>query len=98
MTINPFANCNPNILPDDCTLQTCCLAQSNFLYRPSYGGNLFFAIFFGVGILAQLGLGIWYRTWGFAIAMIVGLILEVIGYVSRVLIHNNPFASGPFLA
>ena len=63
MAIDPYANCNLQI-PDysTCTLDTCCLAQSNFLYLPSYGGNLFFAIFFGGLIIPQLGLGIIYKT------------------------------------
>ena len=97
MAIDPFANCNPHIPSYKCTLETCCLAQSSFLYRPSYGGNLFFAVFFGVFLMPQLGLGVWYRTWGFAITMFFGLVLELIGYISRVMIHNNPFADNPFL-
>ena len=97
MAIDPYAGCNLNILSEFCTLETCCLAQSPFTYRPSYGGNMFFAVFFGVLILPQLGLDIAYRTWGFMVGMIFGLALEVIGYVARVQMHNNPFASNPFL-
>jgi len=97
MTIDPYANCHWEILTQNCTLETCCLAQSNFLYIPNYGANMFFAVFFGILIVPQLGLGYLYRTWGFAIGMIIGLVLEVLGYVSRVQIHNNPFADNPFL-
>lgn len=98
MTIDPYANCNPQILSDACTLETCCLAeQASFNYIPSYGGNLFFAIYFGLLILPQLGLGFLYRTWGFAIGMIAGLALEVIGYAARIMIHNNPFDDNGFL-
>ena len=94
---NSFASCNFAILSQDCTMATCCAAQSSFLYRPSYGGNLFFAIYFGILILPQLALGIFYKTWGFAVGMAFGLALEVLGYVSRVQLHNNPFANNPFL-
>ncbi|KAK4543649.1 hypothetical protein LTR36_005294 [Oleoguttula mirabilis] len=98
MGIDPYANCNPQIVDNDlCTLETCCLAQSSFLYIPTYGGNLFFAVFFGVLLLPQLGLGIRYRTWGFMVGMIMGLVLEIIGYVARVQLHDSPFASNPFL-
>lgn len=92
-----MAACNLTIASSNCTLETCCLAQSNFLYLPSFGANLFYAIFFGVLIIPQVGLGFLYKTWGFAIGMVLGLVLEVVGYISRVEIHNSPFASNPFL-
>ena len=94
---SPFGACNFDILSENCTLETCCAAQSSFLYLPSFGGNLFFAICFGILLLPQLGLGILYKTWGFMVGMILGLALEVLGYASRVQLHNNPFADNPFL-
>lgn len=98
MAIDPYSNCNFNIENNNyCTLETCCLAQSPFTYRASYGGNLFFAIIFGVFIVPQIGLGVYYKTWGFMVGMVFGLILEVLGYVSRILLHNNPFNGDAFL-
>ncbi|KAF2767944.1 putative RTA1 domain protein [Teratosphaeria nubilosa] len=98
MAIDPYANCNFTVTDESqCTLETCCLAQSNFLYIPSYGANLFFTIFFAVAILPQFVLGILYRTWGFAIALIVGLVLEVLGYAARLQINDNPFDNNAFL-
>ncbi|WPG99733.1 Hypothetical protein R9X50_00255200 [Acrodontium crateriforme] len=95
MTIT--GQCNFDIPRYDCTLETCCLAQSSFLYIPSFGGNLFFTIFFAAAIIPQLIIGIWYRTWGFAVGMFCGLLLEVIGYVARVMLHGSPFDANPFL-
>jgi hypothetical protein len=92
-----FIGCDWQILSEYCTLDTCCLAQSSFLYRPNYGANLFFTVFFAVFILPQVGLGIWYRTWGFAISMAMGLILETVGYAARIMLHNNPFSANGFL-
>lgn len=97
MAIDPFANCNlaiPNYL---CTLDTCCLAQSPFQYRASFGGNLAFTIIFGVFLIPQIALGVYYKTWGFMVGMIMGLILEVLGYVARILLHDNPFNGDAFL-
>lgn len=98
---DPYSGCNYNIPNNEtqqlCTLETCCLAQSNFLYLPDFGGNLFFAIFFGILLVPQLGLGIRYRTWGFMVGMLSGLALEIIGYAARVEIHSSPFAATPFL-
>lgn len=97
MAIDPYANCNPSLYGPYCTLDTCCLAQSPFLYRVSFGSNLFFTILFGVFILPQVALGIYYKTWGFMTGMIIGLILEVLGYVARLLMHDNPFNGDAFL-
>jgi hypothetical protein len=97
MSLDPYANCNFSIPNDSCTLDTCCLAQSSFLYRPNYGWNLAFAILFGVFIPFQLGLGVRYKSWGFMVGMVMGLILEVLGYISRVMLHDNPFDDSAFL-
>ncbi|KAK3115226.1 phospholipid-translocating ATPase rsb1 [Teratosphaeriaceae sp. CCFEE 6253] len=97
MAIDPFAGCNPQILDNDCTLATCCLAQSSFLYIPNLGGNIFFAVFLGALLLPQLYFGIKHKTWGFLAAMVMGLALEVVGYANRVLLHNNPFNGNAFL-
>ena len=97
MVLDPKANCNWDIPQYLCTLDTCCLWQSHFLYIPNYGANLFFLVFFAIFVIPQVGLGIWYRTWGFLVAMFFGLALEAVGYGSRIMIHNNPFADNPFL-
>jgi hypothetical protein len=92
-----YANCNFSIPREDCTLQTCCVAQSHFAYIPSLAGNIFYAAFFTLALLPQLAMGVVYKTWGFMVAMIMGLILEILGYASRVWMHYSPFASTPFL-
>ncbi|KAK3671138.1 phospholipid-translocating ATPase rsb1 [Recurvomyces mirabilis] len=97
MAIDPYAGCNIDIPSNLCTLETCCLAQSSFNYIPNYGGNIFFAVFFGVFLLPQLGLGIYYKTWGFMAGMLFGLVLEVVGYAARIMLHDNPFDSNGFL-
>ena len=98
MATDPYANCNFDIgINAPCTLQTCCLAQSSFLYRPSWGGNLCFAIYFAVLCVPQLWLGIRYRQKGFAVGMLCGLILEAVGYAGRLMLHINPFNGNAFL-
>jgi hypothetical protein len=32
-----------------------------------------------------------YRMWGFSGSMVAGLVLEVLGYVARILCHDDPF-------
>lgn len=83
--------------PQLCTLQTCDLSMANFLYLPSVGGNALYAIIFGVSLLVQLFLGIKHKTWGYMVAMIFGLALEIIGYAARITLHNSPFDNNSFL-
>ncbi|KAK9240692.1 RTA1 like protein-domain-containing protein [Lipomyces kononenkoae] len=80
-----------------CTLSTCDLTLAHFTYVPNLGGNAFFAALFGVCGLAQIPLGIRYRTWGFVIAAIFGLAGEVIGYAGRIMMNQNPFSKTNFL-
>ena len=94
------ANFNATLLNDTdlCTLQTCPLALANVHYIPNLGGNALYAAIFGIALIAQFCLTIKYRgTWGYGIAMLGGLILEIIGYVARIQMHSNPFTSDPFL-
>ncbi|KAF5120974.1 Sphingoid long-chain base transporter RSB1 [Metarhizium anisopliae] len=87
-TIIPYSRCN---------IDTCSLSYAQVQYQPSESGNLAYSIIFGLVLLAQSVLGIIYRTWGFSIAMMFGLVLEVIGYVGRLQMHSDPFNIDPFL-
>lgn len=82
---------------DACTLSTCPMALANFSYIPNLAGNTLYLAIFALVLLPQLFLGIKGRTWGFMISMVVGIVLEIVGYVARVQMHFNPFPSAPFL-
>ena len=83
--------------PNLCTLETCDLTMANFMYIPTLPGNAVVAAVFGLCVIAQLAIGIKHKTWGYMGAMVLGLILEIIGYVARILLHNNPFNGDNFL-
>lgn len=83
--------------PDDCTLQTCPLSAAYIEYQPNLAGNIFFIAVFAMLLVCQIGTGIVFRAWTFMVPMVAGLILEVIGYLGRVLLHNNPFDFNSFL-
>ncbi len=83
--------------PELCTLETCDLSLASFLYLPTVPGNAVYAAIFGIYIVAQLYLGIKHKTWGYMVAMVTGLVLEVIGYVGRILLHSSPFNNNDFL-
>lgn len=81
----------------NCTVDTCPLSCANVRYLPTLAGNAVYAAAFGLLLIAQLGLGIKYKTWGFMVGMICGLILEVVGYAGRIMMHGNPFDFNNFI-
>ncbi|CAL8583681.1 phospholipid-translocating ATPase rsb1 [Xanthoria parietina] len=80
-----------------CTTKTCPKELQTIRYIPSLGANAFFLALFTILLIFQIGFGFKWRTWSFAGCVFGGLVLEVVGYVGRIQIHNNPFDSDPFL-
>ena len=75
-----------------CSYETCSLDWSYWGYRPSFSANIAFTVLFGVSTLAYLAQGIVGKKWlGFTIAMAAGCVIEVIGYIGRVLAYNDLF-------
>ncbi|KAL5354407.1 phospholipid-translocating ATPase rsb1 [Pseudogymnoascus australis] len=83
--------------PELCTIATCSLEYAYFEYIPNLIGNIIFLAIFGVLVVPQLFFGIKFKTWGYMAGMLVGLLLEIMGYVGRVQIHFNPFKFNNFL-
>ncbi|KAM0452974.1 hypothetical protein ACHAPV_007479 [Trichoderma viride] len=82
---------------ETCTLDNCPVEWSILSYQPSLASNIVFAALFAVIGLVHFYLGFRWRTWGFTIPMLVGCITEIIGYIGRILLHNNPFSYPGFL-
>ncbi|OKL60427.1 hypothetical protein UA08_03991 [Talaromyces atroroseus] len=83
--------------PELCTLDTCPLSLAYVRYIPSLWGNAFFLSLFALILAIQFGLGLYYKTWTYMIAMCCGLTGEVLGYAGRMQMHYNPFPEEPFL-
>ncbi|KAJ4254424.1 hypothetical protein NW762_010022 [Fusarium torreyae] len=84
--------------PDaNCTLDICPLEASILRYQPNIPANAVFIAVFGLSMAIHAFQGIKMRTWGFMLSMMAGCILEIIGYVGRLIIHNNPFDFNGFL-
>ncbi|KAF2148648.1 RTA1-domain-containing protein [Myriangium duriaei CBS 260.36] len=81
----------------DCTVATCSMRYAELLYIPSKAGNAVYLVLFVFLLLAQGGLGVRYRTWGFMVGLVCGLLLEIIGYAGRLMLHNNVFSFGSFV-
>ncbi|QDS69674.1 hypothetical protein FKW77_009595 [Venturia effusa] len=89
---------HPVIPNEDCTLATCSLQQAHYQYLPSLAGNALYVSIFSILLLFQLFLGYKSKAWGFAIGMVCGVVLEVVGYVGRIQMHSNPFIDKGFLS
>lgn len=85
------ANNGSYINPDYCTNEICPLVYGELRYVPSFAGNLAYLLIFASLLLAQMVAGLRCRIWGFMYGMLFGGVLEIIGYVGRLLLHSNDF-------
>lgn len=77
---------------EDCTLETCPIESSFYNYRPSLGANATFLALFAFSLACfVLQAALSRRLIGFSIALISGCIIEVLGYVGRIMSYHNPF-------
>ncbi|KAG5764466.1 hypothetical protein H9Q72_007436 [Fusarium xylarioides] len=75
----------------NCTLELCPLESSILRYQPNLPANAIFIGAFGLSMALHIFQGIKMKTWGFMASMMAGCILEIIGYIGRLVIHDNPF-------
>lgn len=77
-----------------CTVETCDPAQSWYGYQPNLGINVFFVAAYGTAAAYCFIIAVWKRRWlTYTIAILVGSLLELVGYVARILGHNDPWFS-----
>ncbi|KAK1963170.1 parasitic phase-specific protein PSP-1 [Colletotrichum sublineola] len=81
----------------NCTLELCPLEWSILRYQPSIPASGTFIAFFALALIIHAVQGIRWKTWGFTASIICGCVLEIIGYVGRLIIHDNPFDFQGFL-
>ncbi|KAI9800820.1 MAG: hypothetical protein M1825_003603 [Sarcosagium campestre] len=81
----------------NCTISTCSLKTANVHYLPTLEGNALYLTIFAILLPLQIFLTFRHRTWGYGAGMVAGLILEVCGYIGRILMHHSPWARDPFL-
>lgn len=75
----------------NCTLDLCPVEYSVYGYLPNLGANISFAILFGIASVVHAWMGIWGHHWFFMTCSLVGCVSAVVGYIARVLMHNDPF-------
>lgn len=80
-------------VPDTClkVSRDCPVEGTLYGYEPSLAANAFFAAIFGLCMVLQFIFGFKYRTWTYMIGVGVGCLGEMIGYIGRIMLHNNPY-------
>ncbi|CZT17752.1 related to phospholipid-translocating ATPase [Ramularia collo-cygni] len=83
----------PRLDPNQgCTKATCEASQSIYGYEPNLAATVIFLILFATSGLIHLWQGITTRTYFFSIAMAIGCLASVIGYIAKILLHDDPFS------
>lgn len=82
----------------ECTVATCPISSSYYFYRVSFSANTAFITLFSLSLLAFLvTYAFTRRATAFTIAMVSGVILEVIGYAGRLMSWKNQWEQNGFL-
>ncbi|KAI9651853.1 MAG: hypothetical protein M1829_002125 [Trizodia sp. TS-e1964] len=82
----------------NCNLDTCSLKQSYFNYRPNLAINSIFLALFLLSFVTYVLQGVLSRrALVFCFAMTCGCILEILGYIGRIMAYHNPFQQPGFL-
>ena len=95
--LTPAVMSNFTIPSKYCTLDTCPITKAHVFYVPSLAGNTLYVALFATLLIAQIALVVRYQTWGYFAGVFGGLVLEVVGYLGRIQMHNNPFLFTPLL-
>jgi len=82
-----------HVNPLDCNEVSvdCPVKASTYGYYPTLGWNAFFAAVFGLCFFFSFWLGLRSRTWTYMLAMCCACVTSCIGYIGRILMHDNPF-------
>ncbi|KAL2823242.1 RTA1 like protein-domain-containing protein [Aspergillus cavernicola] len=83
--------------PALCSLETCSIEDAYITYQPTIAGNSVYIALFGILLVIQAVQTPLYRMWWFSGSMLIGLLLEVMGYAARIVFHDDPFNFDFFL-
>ena len=69
----------------------CPVEATLYGYRPSLGVTAMFAAIFAINLLVSLGFMVYSRLWTFQAWFTAGVLFEVIGYIGRLMMRNDPW-------
>lgn len=70
----------------------CPVEATVYGYTPSLGFNVFFLAFFALAAIFHIASGIRYKIYFFSLAITIGYLGEVVGYLGRIILHTNPWS------
>jgi hypothetical protein len=78
--------------------QLCDNVRGFYEYRINLAANVAFAAVFGLSLLGFAGVLAWKRrAVAFSVALMLGLLCEILGYAGRIMSHGNPWVDTGFL-
>lgn len=83
----------PNVYTCSEITDVCQIAYSIYGYYPSLPANAFFLSLFVALFGTNIYLGLRYKTWTYAFALTCGCLVEAVGYIGRLILHENPFSN-----
>ena len=81
----------------NCTVAACPIEFSVYGYRPSLPFSSALIALYTLCMVVQIYLGARYKKWGFMVAVCLGCISEIIGYIGRILYWQNPWNQAGFI-
>ena len=81
-----------------CKIDECPIEWATIKYRPNMAGNVIYLLFFLVLMGGQIFYGVRKKTWAYMVAVSLGILLEIVGYIGRIMLNMNPFIMNNFLA
>lgn len=81
----------------NCSLPECPVQLSVYGYRASLPLSAVLIALYGLCIAFQCYLGWRYKTWSFMVAMLLGCFVEILGYIGRIMIRENPWNRTGFI-
>ncbi|KAF2717529.1 RTA1-domain-containing protein [Polychaeton citri CBS 116435] len=81
----------------NCTISACPVELSVYGYRASLPFSIVVIVLYALCALFQVYFGWRYKTWGFMTAMLLGCATEILGYIGRILMWNNPWNQTGFI-
>lgn len=81
----------------NCTVSACPVELSVYGYRPSLPLSSILIVLYAIAAAIQIFLGMRYRSWTFMTAMVLGCLDEILGYVGRIILYQNPWNHTGFI-
>jgi hypothetical protein len=81
----------------NCTVSACPVELSVYGYRPSLPLSSVLIALYAIAAIVQIILGLRYKSWTFMCAMVLGCLDEILGYVGRIILYQNPWNHTGFI-